>query len=120
MTEPQQILKLHQPNWYEVDVDKLSKATMKDVAHLLASLRVSETYDYFEAVKPFLKIPEKSKTLEEIQKELDEKFERLLVTTKMKFDVSKRTAEYNFDKKFDRINENFGIIKIVFLQFLKN
>jgi len=104
-------VKLHQPNWYEVDVDKLSKATMKDVAHLLASLRVSETYDYFEAVKPFLKIPEKSKTLEEIQQELDEKFEKLLATTKKEFAVSKQRAEYDFDKKFYRINENFKYIK---------
>jgi hypothetical protein len=111
MTEPQQILKLHQPNWYEVDVDKLSKATMKDVAHLLASLRVSETYDYFEAVKPFLKIPEKSKTLEEIQQELDEKFEKLLVQTRSKFAVSKNIAAIRFEKFCKKQDADFEYAK---------
>lgn len=110
MTE-NQILKIYQPKWYEVDVDKLSRATMKDIAHLLASLRVSETYDYFEIVKPFLKIPEEPKSLEEIQQELNDKLDKLLAETKRKFAVSQENAEYYYNKKFNKIDENFEDLK---------
>lgn len=104
-------LKINQPNWYEIDVEKFSKATMSDLAHLLSPMRVAENYEFFEVVKPFLKIPEKPKTLEELSQELDKKFDDLLIKTKRKFSVSQQSAEYHYNQKFKKITDNFEHMK---------
>jgi hypothetical protein len=109
MTEP--TLKINQPNWYKVDVEKLHHQRLEDVAYLFATMNVSEDYEHFDKVKKFLIIPEKPKTLEEIKQELDEKFEELLVKTKRKFAVSKESAEYHHNRNFDRIVGNFEYAK---------
>lgn len=108
---PELTLKINQPNWYNVDADKLTSA--KDIAKLLTALdmKVCENYENFDEVKKFLIIPEKPKTLEEISQELDEKFDDLLVRTKRKFDVSKESAEYHYNQKFETINGNFEYAK---------
>ena len=110
MIEPQGTLYIHQ-NWYDVDSTKLTSA--KDIAELLTALemRVSPTCENFDKVKKFLIIPEEPKTLDEISQELDEKFENLLVKTKRKFAVSKESAEYHYNRNFDRIVENFEYAK---------
>jgi hypothetical protein len=120
MIKPQGELYIHQPNWYDVDADKLTSA--KDIAELLTALemRVSQTCEHFDKVKKFLIIPEKPKTLEEISQELDEKFEKLIERTKEKFAYSKECAEKRYNYKFDRIIENFEYAKKngFFLQYL--
>ena len=104
-------LKLKSPNFYPINFEKLKGESVDTIPYFLGILSFSEDYEYFDKIKHLLDIPEQPKSLEEIQQELDEKFEKLLVQTKRKFDVSKQTAEYNFDKKFYRINENFKYIK---------
>jgi hypothetical protein len=118
MTEP--TLKINQPNWYKVDVEKLHHQRLEDVAYLFATMNVSEDYEYFDKVKKFLIIPEKPKTLEEIKQELNEKFEKLIERTKEKFAYSKECAEKRYNYKFDRIIENFEYAKKngFFLQYL--
>ena len=43
--------------------------------------------------------------------ELNEKIDDLLVRTKRKFAVSKETAEYHYNRKFETINGNFEYMK---------
>jgi hypothetical protein len=109
MIEP--TLKINQPNWYKVDVEKLHHQRFEDVAYLFATMNVSEDYEHFDKVKKFLIIPEKPKTLEEIKQELDEKFEKLIVRTKRNFYASKLTTERNCENKFQKIFDGFECIK---------
>jgi len=104
-------LETHLPNWYQVDVEKLHHQRFEDVAYLFATMVVSKDYEHFDKVKKFLKIPEKPKTLEEIQQELDEKFEKLIERTKNNFYKSKYIAETLYQTKFNRIIENFEYAK---------
>lgn len=97
--------------FYDVDTTKLT--SVKYIAALFDAmgLKVSETNENFDKVKHLLIIPEKPKTLNEIQQEFDEKIDELLAKTKRKFAVSKQTAEYHYNAKFDRIIENFEYAK---------
>jgi hypothetical protein len=104
---PEGTLKIHQPNWYKVDVEKLHHQRLEDVAYLFATMMVADDYEYFDKVKKFLIIPEEPKTLEEISQELDEKFEKLIEQTKRNFNASKLTGERNYEWNFDRIFDNF-------------
>ena len=104
-------LKINQPNWYKVDVEKLHFQRMEDVAYLFATMMVAEDYEHFDKVKKFLIIPEPRKSIEELQQELEEKFDDLLVRTKRKFTVSQQNAEYHYNRKFNRIIENFESAK---------
>jgi hypothetical protein len=119
---PEGTLKIHQPNWYKVDVEKLHHQRLEDVAYLFATMMVADDYEYFDKVKKFLIIPEEPKSLEEISQELDEKFENLLVKTKRKFAVSKESAEYHHNQNFDKIignfeyaRENGNFLKVTFI-----
>jgi hypothetical protein len=104
-------LKLKSPNFYPINFEKLKGESVDTIPYFLGILSFSEDYEYFDKIKHLLDIPEQPKSLEEIQQELDEKFDKLLATTKKEFAASKQRAEYHFDKKFDRINENFKYIK---------
>ena len=85
MTEP--TLKINQPNWYKVDVEKLHHQRLEDVAYLFATMNVSEDYEYFDKVKHLLDIPEPRKSLGEIFQELDEKFEKLIERTHLQYRI---------------------------------
>lgn len=93
--------------YYPVSVEKLQQASMKEVAYLIAPVNIGEDYEYFDEVKHLLIIPEPHKSIEELQQELDEKFENLLVNTKRKFAVSKESAEYHHNRNFNNIIDNF-------------
>ncbi len=80
-------LETHLPNWYQVDVEKLHHQRFEDVAYLFATMVVSKDYEHFDKVKKFLIIPEKPKTLEQIQQELDEKFEKLIEKTHLEYRI---------------------------------
>jgi hypothetical protein len=102
------------PEFYSIDFEKLNTASVKDIAHLFGIMGFNEDYEYFDEIKHLLKIPkppEPPKSLEELQQELNEKFEELLVKTKRKFFVSQQTAEYHYNKKFEKINKNFKYMK---------
>ena len=106
MIEPQGTLYIG-TKWYDVDTTKLT--SMKYIAALFDAmgLKVSETNENFDKVKHLLIIPEKPKTLDEIQQEFDEKIDELIDNTKNKFHQSKYLSEKLYSIKFDRIIENF-------------
>jgi hypothetical protein len=110
LIEPQGTLYIG-TEWYDVDSTKLTSA--KDIAELLTALemRVSPTCENFDKVKKFLIIPEEPKSLDEISKELDEKFEKLIEQTKRNFYASTLTTERNYDWNFDKIFDNFEYAK---------
>lgn len=91
---------------YTVNYEKLKRASTQELASFFGTLFVREDYEYFDDVKHLLDIPEEPKGLDYYKQELDKKFEELLVKTKIKFDVSKQSAEYRYNRKFDSINNN--------------
>ena len=96
-----------EPTGYKLNPKKLVGASSSVLPYLIGAFYYNEDYEYFDVIKPYLDIPEKPKTLEEIKQELDEKFEELLVKIKRKSDVSKQIAESNYENKFDMISFNF-------------
>jgi hypothetical protein len=109
---------------YRLDVDKIK--TIKDVKNVLDNLHLIGYYDVDDPndenyyLSEYFTIPQERqgltfstprKSIEELQQELDEKFENLLVKTKRKFAVSKESAEYHYNRNFDRIIENFEYAK---------
>lgn len=97
--------------YYPVSIEKLQQASMKEAAYLIAPVNIGEDYEYFEEVKHLLDIPPQPKSLEQIQKELDEKFEKLLVQTRSKFAVSKNIAEIRFEKFCHKQDADFEYAK---------
>ncbi len=97
--------------FYDVDTTKLT--SVKYIAALFDAMgmKVSETNENFDKVKHLLIIPEKPKTLDEIQQEFDEKIDALIEKTKRNFYASKLTAERNYEYKFDKISDNFEYAK---------
>ena len=97
--------------WYDVDTTKLT--SVKYIAALFDAMgiKVSETNENFDKVKHLLIIPEKPKTLDDIQQEFDEKIDELIENTKNKFHQSKYLSEKLYSIKFDRIIENFEYAK---------
>lgn len=103
----------HKPKFYFIDFEKLKGESVNTIPYFLGILSFSEDYEYFDKIKHLLDIPEPPKSLEEIQKELDDKFEELWVKTKRKFFVSKESADYKFkqfckkqDADFEYAREN--------------
>jgi hypothetical protein len=112
MTKPT-IFKIRQaPKAYKLDPEKLKGASQSILPYLFGSnLHYSEDFEYFDVIKPYLDIPEKPKTLDEIKQEFDEKIDKLIETTKWNFAVSKERTEYHYDKKFSRIIQDFEYAK---------
>ena len=112
MTKPT-IFKIRQaPKAYKLDPEKLKGAPQSILPYLFGSnLHYSEDFEYFDVIKPYLDIPEKPKTLDDIQQEFDEKINDLIENTKNKFHQSKYLSEKLYSIKFDRIIENFEYAK---------
>jgi hypothetical protein len=101
-----------EPIGYKLNPKKLKKAPQYITPYLfLGAFYYTEDYEYFDVIKPYLDIPEKPKTLEEISQELDEKIDDLIERTKNNFYKSKYIAETLYDTKFNRIIENFEYAK---------
>ena len=92
---------------YKLNPEKLKGASSSILPYVLGCFYFQEEYEYFDVIKPYLDIPPEPKTMEQIEEELNEKFENLLVKTKRKFAVSKESAEYQHNRNFDRIIGNF-------------
>ena len=105
---------------YRLDVSKIK--TLKDARNVFDLMNLVGSYDpedpeddYYHLREYFTILQEPQgltfstprKSIEEIQQELDEKFEELLVKTKRRFAVSKESAEYHYNRKFDRIIDTF-------------
>jgi hypothetical protein len=74
-------------------------------------VNIGEDYEYFDEVKHLLDIPEKPKSIEELSQELNEKIDKLITKTKYNFYASKTFAESRYEKKFDKIFDNFEYAK---------
>ena len=109
MTEPKRDWR--KIKYYPVSMEKLEQASIKEAAYLIAPMNIGEDYEYYDKVKHLLIIPEEPKSLDEISQELDEKFEKLIVGTKAKFECSGDFAEGRYNRNFDRIIGNFEYAK---------
>ena len=96
---------------YKLNPNKLKGAPQIILPYFVGAFYYTEDYEYFDVIKPYLEIPEKPKTLEEISQELDEKIDDLIERTKNSFYKSKYIAETLYDTKFNRIIENFEYAK---------
>jgi len=97
--------------YYPVSVEKLQQASMRELAYLIALVNIGEDYEYFDEVKHLLDIPEKPKSIEELSQELNEKIDKLITKTKNDFHASKIFAESRYEKRFDKIFDNFEYAK---------
>ena len=97
---------------YKLNPKKLQKAPQYITPYLfLGAFYYTEDYEYFDIIKPYLDIPEKPKTLEEISQEYDEKIDDLIENTKLKFYSYKIHAESRYERKFDKIFDDFEYAK---------
>jgi len=99
--------KMTEPTGYKLNPKKLRGASTSVLPAFLGAFYYTEDYEYFDVIKPYLDIPEEPKTLEEIQKELDKKFEEIIEQYKRNSYASKLTAERKYEDKFDKISYNF-------------
>jgi hypothetical protein len=92
---------------YKLNPNKLKKAPQYITPYLfLGAFYYTEDYEYFDVIKPYLDIPEKPKTLEEISQEFDEKIDKQIEDVEYKFAQLKYYQEYQFSKKITRIIED--------------
>ena len=96
------------PTGYKLNPKKLVGASSSVLPYLIGAFYYNEDYEYFDVIKPYLDFPEEPKGIEYYQKELDKKFEEIIEQTKRNSYASKLTAERNYEKKFDKIFDNFG------------
>ena len=108
MTEP--TLKIGTTG-YKLNPEKLVGASQSVLPYILGCFYFKEEYEYYDIVKPYLDIPPEPKTLEQIEEELDEKFEKLIEQYKRNSYASTLTTERNYDWNFDRIIGNFEYAK---------
>lgn len=101
-----------EPIGYKLNPKKLKKAPQYITPYLfLGAFYYTEDYEYFDVIKPYLDIPEKPKSIEELSQELNEKIDKLITKTKNNFYASKTFAESRYEKKFDNIFDNFEYAK---------
>ncbi len=96
---------------YKLNLNKLKGAPQSILPYFVGAFYYTEDFEYFDVIKPYLDIPEKPKTLEEISQEFDAKIDKLIERTKNNFYKSKYIAETLYDTKFNRIIENFEYAK---------
>ena len=107
---------------HKLNVDTIK--TVKDVKNvfytmdLVASMdednpkyEVAKEYFTIPYVAPKLEFKEPRKSIEEISREFDEKIDKLIETTKEKFECSKYFAEKRYNTKFDKIIQDFEYAK---------
>ena len=99
------------PTGYKLNPEKLASARRELLPYLFSNFYYTEDFEYFDIVKPYLDIPEKPKTLDEITQEFDKKIDELIENTKNKFYQSKYISEKLYNTKFDKIIENFEYAK---------
>jgi hypothetical protein len=108
MTEP--TLKIG-PSGYKLNPEKLKGAPQSVLPYILGCFYFTEEFEYFDVIKPYLDIPEKPKTLDEISQEFDEKIDKRIESIKHKFAELKCHQEYLYNQRFNRIIEDFKYAK---------
>jgi hypothetical protein len=92
---------------YKLNPVKLTGASQSILPFVCGAFYYTEDYEYFNIIKPYLDIPKKPKTLEEISQELEEKIDKRIERVKEQFNKLGYTQEYQYQVKFNRIFENF-------------
>jgi len=92
---------------YKLNPNKLKGAPQSILPYVCGAFYYTEDFEYFDIIKPYLDIPEPPKSLEEIQQECEEKFDKHIESIKHKFAELKCHQEYYYNQKFNRIIENF-------------
>ena len=96
---------------YKLNPKKLKGAPQSILPYVVGAFYYTEDFEYFDVIKPYLDIPEKPKTLEEISQEFDAKIDKRIESIKHKFAELKCHQEYYYNRKFDRIIEDFEYAK---------
>jgi hypothetical protein len=96
---------------YKLNPKKLQKASQSILPYVVGAFYYTEDYEYFDVIKPYLDIPETPKSLEEIQQECEEKFDKHIESIKHKFAELKCHQEYYYNQRFNRIIEDFRYAK---------
>jgi hypothetical protein len=96
---------------YKLNPVKLTGASQSILPFVCGAFYYTEDYEYFNIIKPYLDIPKKPKTLEEISQELEEKIDKRIERVKEQFNKLGYTQEYQYQVKFNRIFENFEYAK---------
>jgi hypothetical protein len=91
---------------YKLNPKKLKGAPQGILPYVVGAFYYTEDFEYFNVIKPYLDIPEKPKTLEEISQEFDAKIDKQIEDVKYKFEQLKYRQEYQFSKKITRIIED--------------
>jgi hypothetical protein len=91
---------------YKLNLNKLKGAPQSILPYFVGAFYYTEDFEYFDVIKNYLDIPEPPKSLEEIQKELDEKFEKLIEKTHLEYRIGhnwlyKKKRYEEFCKKQD-------------------
>ena len=107
---------------HKLDVSKIK--TFKDVKNVFECMdlicNASEEHEKYELLKEYFTIPNETqelklklprKSLEEISQEFDEKIDKLITKTKNNFYASKTFAESRYERKFDKIFDDFEYAK---------
>jgi len=92
---------------YKLNPNKLVGASSSILPYFVSAFYYTEDFEYFDVIKPYLEIPEKPKSLEEISQEFDEKIDKQIEDVEYKFAQLKCYQEYQYNQKFNRIIENF-------------
>jgi len=96
---------------YKLNPNKLVGASSSILPYVVGAFYYTEDFEYFDVIKPYLEIPEKPKSLEEISQEFDEKIDKQIEDVEYKFAQLKCYQEYQYNQKFNRIIENFEYAK---------
>jgi len=91
---------------YKLNPVKLAGASQSILPYVCGAFYYTEDFEYFNIIKPYLDIPKQPKSLEEIQQELDEKFEKLIEKTHLEYRIGhkwlyKKKRYEEFCKKQD-------------------
>ena len=100
---------------YKLNPKKLVGAPQGILPFICGAFYYTEDYEYFDVIKPYLNVPEPHKSLEQIQQELEEKFEKLIEKTHLEYRIGhnwlykkKRYEEFckKQDEDFEYAREN--------------
>ena len=104
---------------YTIDTNKIK--TIQDVKNIFDCLGIicdmsilDKSDPRYELAKEYFVVPHNEnprKSLEEIEQELNKKFDELLVKTKKKFDMSRYSAEYRYNQFCKQQEDDFEYAK---------
>jgi len=99
-----------EPIGYKLNPKKLQKAPQSILPYVCGAFYYTENYEYFDVIKPYLDIPEKPKTLEEISQEFDEKIDKQIEKVKNNYRMSYDwvIAKEKYENFCEKQNDDFN------------